>query len=134
VEKIAPILIEDGRYVHPWIGITARSLDLYLREAMDLPRDQQGILVVEVTEGSPADDAGLRPSEGNAEVLNQEIATGGDIILAIDGETTDQFEDLISFLARKAEVGQEITLDVLRGDERVEVQLTLAARPEQQEE
>ena len=133
VKKVVPALIEEGHYEHSRIGITAMSLNLDLLEAMGLPADQQGILIVEVAEGSPADEAGLKPSEEKVEIRGQEVAVSGDIIVAIDGEPMKRFEDLISFLARKTVVGQEIEITVLRDGKEVEISLVLAARPEEGE-
>jgi 2-alkenal reductase len=133
VKKVVPALIREGHYEHSWIGITAMSLNLDLLEAMELPIERQGILIIEVTEGSPADEAGLQPSRDEVEIRGQEAAVGGDIIVAIDGEPMKRFEDLISFLARKTVVGQEIEITVLRDGKEEEVSLVLAGRPEEED-
>jgi len=50
----------------PWLGITGISITPGLSEGLQLGV-QQGVLVVEVVRGSPADQAGLRG--GNREAI-----------------------------------------------------------------
>ena len=129
VEKVIPILIREGDYQHPYIGISGTDLTAGLAELMDLPSTQRGALVLEITPGSPADEAGLIGSDRQALLDGQEVRVGGDVITAVDGQSVEDFEDLITFLARYANVDQTITLTILRDDQPVEVPLTLAARP-----
>jgi S1-C subfamily serine protease len=82
----------------------------------------QGAYVTGVTEGGPAADAGLIPAD-----LND--GTGGDLIVAIDGEPILDTESLIAYLVFHTEVGQTIDLSVIRGGETISVPLTLGARP-----
>jgi S1-C subfamily serine protease len=85
--------------------------------------------VLEITPGSPADEAGLIGSDRQGQLDGQGVRVGGDVITAVDGQPVEDFEDLITFLARYANVDQTITLTILRDDQPVEVPLTLAARP-----
>ena len=131
VKKLVPILIKDGSYQQPWIGISGRSLTPEVAEAMDLDRTQRGALVADITVDSPADKAGLQGSAKTAKIDGQDVKVGGDIITAADGNPITDFEDLVAFLARYATVGQTIKLSVLREGKPIEVALTLAARPTQ---
>ena len=131
VQKVVPILIKDGSYQQPWIGISGRTLTPEVAPAMNLNPTQRGALVFEVTAGSPADKAGLKGSATTAKVDAQEVKVGGDVITAADGKPVNDFEDLVAFLARYANVGQTIMLTVLRDGKSIEVPLTLAARPSQ---
>ncbi len=81
-----------------------------------------GAYVTTVTPGGPADQAGLVGAGGNN-------VPGGDLIVAVDGETVNSFEDLISYLVFESEVGQTVTLTVLRNGSEVDVEVTLGARP-----
>jgi serine protease Do len=132
VRKVVPALIETGHYDQPWIGISGTSLVPDLATAMGLAADQRGALVITVTPDSPADKAGLRGSDSQAEIEGQQVPVGGDVIVAVDGQPVKKFDDLITYLARSTEVGQTIELTVLRGGQEETVSLTLEARPESQ--
>ena len=53
----------------------------------------------------------------------------GDTITAIDGYELQDFDDLIAYLVRETEVGQRITLTIIRDEEVLEVSVTLGERP-----
>ncbi len=118
VRRIAPVLIENGRYVYPYMGITMRTVDNLVQEDLDLPV-ADGAWVVEVESDSPAARAGLIGREG----------PGSDVIVAVDGVSVETTEDLISYLVFNTEVGQTIDLTVLRQGDSVVVPLTLGPRP-----
>ncbi len=85
----------------------------------------------QVLAGSPADVAGLR--SGTREVvceIGTDTTIGGEVIIAIDDEKIRTFDDLISYLSRRGEVGQQITLTILRDGREQEVKITLGPRPE----
>ena len=132
VQKVVPALIEAGHYEHPWLGISGMTLTPDLAQAMDLEPDRRGVLVADVTSGSPADDAGLQGSDRQAEIEGIQVNVGGDIILAIEGQSISGFGDLVTYLARYTEVGQKISLTVLREGEKATLNLALAARPNRQ--
>ncbi len=129
VSKVVPILISEGDYQQPWIGISGRDLTPESAELMDLPREQQGALVIEVTPNSPAAKAGLLGSSIEVEIDRQEVLVGGDVITGVDDQAINDFEDLVAYLARYTIVGQTINLEVIRGGAAIEVPLTLEARP-----
>ena len=68
---------------------------------MQLNPDQRGILVSQVQRGSPADLAGLLGSTKTVEVDGRPQNIGGDVIFGINGETTRDTSDLISYLFQK---------------------------------
>jgi S1-C subfamily serine protease len=100
-----------------------------LATAMGLESDQRGVLVVDVTAASPADKAGLQGSTQQVTIDGQTATVGGDVIVGVDGEPVKSFEDLVAYLANSTEVGQTITLSVLRDGKETQLDLTLAARP-----
>ena len=132
VRKVVPALIAQGSYQHPWLGISSVALNPALNAAMNLRADQRGVLVVEVLPDSPAEKAGVRPSNDTVRVQGRDVPVGGDIIIGIDDVTVKKFDDLISYLGRKTEVGQTVRLKLLRDGKIIEVDLTLAARPKAQ--
>ncbi len=129
VRKVVPALIETGHYDQPWIGISGTSLIPDLATAMGLAADQRGTLVVDVVPGSPAAKAGLQGSDRQIQIDGQTARVGGDVIVAVDEQPVQDFEDLIAYLANSTEVGQTITLSVLRDAKQETIDLTLATRP-----
>ncbi|MGC8879281.1 MAG: trypsin-like peptidase domain-containing protein [Anaerolineae bacterium] len=134
VQKVVPVLITQGKYEHPWLGISGVSLNPDLARAMNLNPSQRGALVVDVVPGGPADKAGLRGSDRELEIDGETVRVGGDVILAINGQPVKAFDDVVTYLARFTEVGQRLTLNVLRGGAEQTVQVTLAARPSERAE
>ena len=133
VQKVVPKLIEQGYYEHPWVGIEGATLLPEQAEAMNLPPDQRGVLVVRVLPGSPADEAGLRGSDRRMRVDGAELPVGGDVIVQIDDQPVRTFDDLVTYLARYTEAGQEVTFTVLRDGQEQTISLVLGARPRREE-
>jgi len=129
VKRVVPALIEFGRYEHTWLGISGVSLTPDLAQAMSLDADQQGAMIVDVVGGGPADRAGLQGSRRELTINGRLLRVGGDVITAIDGQAIDNFEELVAFLARNTEVGQQVTLSFLRDGTTRTTTLVLAARP-----
>ena len=132
VKKVVPILIRDGKFEQPWIGIHGGDMIPEYAELMDLDPKQGGTLVKDVLPDSPAEKSGLLGSTIEGTVDGLDVRVGGDVIIAADGIPVNDFEDLVAFLARHTIVGQTITLTVIRDGEEINLDLTLAARPVQQ--
>ncbi|HWQ11667.1 MAG TPA: trypsin-like peptidase domain-containing protein, partial [Roseiflexaceae bacterium] len=113
VRRVSEQLIAEGRVVYPFLGITYGTIDAELAADNNLPV-QAGALVGEVVPGGPSDAAGLRP---------------GDIITAIGGRQLGQDATLRSVLL-EYRPGDTVTLDVLRDGQRLQLNVTLAERPE----
>lgn len=128
VKRVVPKLIKDGHYTYPWLGISGTDLSLDIVEAMNLPV-QRGAIVSEVTPGSPADKAGLRGSNRTVKKAGRELKVGGDVIIAIDGQKVEQFEDILVYILRHAEVGQEVHLTIIRDGRQQTVTVKLGERP-----
>ncbi len=133
-KKVVPGLIENGKYEHPWVGISGSSMTPEIAEAMGLSPDQHGALIAQVYPDSPAGKGGLR---GGTEAFTTgdgaRTQIGGDVIIAADDEPIVTFDDLISFLSRKGEVGKTITLTIIRNGETKQVDVTLQPRPSREE-
>ena len=125
VHRVAPALIAEGVYRYPYIGVRMASLDLAAQQAMGLP-SPAGAYVTDLTPGGPAAAAGLRASG-----INDSIGSlpGGDLIIAVNGQSIASPDDLISYLVFEAEVGQTVTLTIIRDGEQIELPLTLGERP-----
>ena len=134
VNNVVPTLIQDGKYIHPWLGISGTSLIPDLAKAMDLDAGQRGALVNEVFPESPAEKAGLRGSTEEITIEGQTANVGGDVITAIDSQAVTDMEDLIAYLGSSTEVGQKVELSFLRDGKPQKVSVTLAARPSSDEQ
>jgi 2-alkenal reductase len=128
VERVVPVLIEEGSYDHPWIGISMIGIDALLAEEFDLPTES-GILITSVVDDSPADEAGLRAGTDEVSYMGGELPIDGDIITAVNGEDVQNSDELISYLQLDASVGDTLNLNVIRDGESIEVPITLEARP-----
>jgi len=88
-----------------------------------------GALIDRVTPGTAADIASLRGGDHEVEIMGTTVNAGGDIIVAINGYKLRDFDDLIAYLVRETQVGQEVVLTVIRAEENLEVSVTLGERP-----
>lgn len=129
ITRVAPSLIEAGHYDYPYLGVTSlneSTWNLRTVEALGLPPESTGAYVTCVTPDGPADRAGII---GAGRCNGSALASGGDLIVAIDGEVIRDFSDLLSHLLKETEVGQEIIVTVLRRGERLDIPVTLDPRP-----
>jgi S1-C subfamily serine protease len=62
-------------------------------------------------------------------VLGQDIVTGGDVIVALDGRPIENADALVRLVTNTLAPGARVTLTVVRGGRRRAFPLTLAARP-----
>src|SRR5262249_34346578 len=129
VAQVVPLLIKNGKYQAPYMGISGTTLGTDLAAAAKLPAGTKGVLVAQVSAGGPADKAGLKGSTQQVTVDGLPAVVGGDVITSIDGQAVTQFDDLLSYLFRHAAAGQQVTLGLLRGNQSSSVTVTLTARP-----
>ena len=129
LRRVVPALIQTGGYNYPYLGITSLgdgSLNLRQLEFLELPPRTVGVYITCVVNGGPADRAGIR---GAGACGAPDASAGGDLIIAIDGQSIYTFSDLLSYLVTDANVGQVVTLTVMRDGEAVDLLLTLEPRP-----
>ena len=131
VRRVVPVLIKQGRFPHPWLGIEGLGYELSpgLVGALKLPV-QSGLLLAQMYQGSPADKAGLRKATNEVVIGNRRYLTGGDILIAVDGMKLSKWDDLSAYLEEKAEVGQTVTLKLVRDGKELTIKATLADTPE----
>lgn len=135
VERVVPMLIAEGRYEHSYIGISGNTFSPICADGLGLDPEMRGAYVNTVLPGTPAARGGLRG--GDQEIQNDSIGVcpsvaGGDLIIAIDGQPVTRFDDLLVYLERYTSPGDTVTLTVLREGRTVEVDITLAPRPDAQ--
>lgn len=129
VLQIIPDLIEDGVYTHSWLGISGTTLTNELAAELNVNDVQQGVLIRNVVPDGPADQAGLRGARTEAEAERPSVTRGGDIIITIEGQSLQDFEDLVAELAGYP-VGETVDLGIVRDGDQISISVTLGERPE----
>ena len=128
VSKIVPVLISEGRYSHPWLGVTGVDIDPGYAGVLNLA-DARGFLIVSVLEDSPASRAGLQGASGIVEEDGRIYNVGGDVVLSADGKEVRKIDDILIHLQREKAVGDTIVLEVLRDGRVTDMSVTLEGRP-----
>lgn len=100
------------RMVRPYLGVRLADVTLEIREELDLVRGD-GVAVVDVVRGGPADEAGLRR---------------GDVILRIGSRRVNRVEQAVDALLDH-EPGDEVPLLIRRGGQELSVEVELGAHP-----
>ena len=128
VKKVVPVLIKDGEFKHPWMGISGTDVDPELAEMREL-ESSKGFVVVSVIEGSPAEKAGMKGVTQTRERDGREFPMDGDIIVEIDGKTVRKISDILVHLQREKSVGDEMIITVLRTGVAFDLTMILEERP-----
>lgn len=115
--NIANQIIAGETPAHPYIGVTVTSVNAFTAREQGLPVSE-GAVVASVNADSPAAEAGLEVD---------------DIVTAVDGEPIASADGLI-IAAREHQIGDTITLTVVRGDKTLDIEVTLGSDAELQEE
>jgi S1-C subfamily serine protease len=108
--SVAEEIITTGRAVHVWLGVTGSDLDRRSAEELGV---RGGARVEQVVDGSPADEAGVVPS---------------DVVVAVEEEPVASMSALVIAL-RERDPGDEVALEVLRDGDRRQVTVALVERP-----
>ena len=127
VKRVVPSLISEGNYDYPYLGISSLSeINLLQQEALGLIQSS-GAYITSITPDSPADQAGLLGGTEETNIFN--LYSGGDLIIAVDGRFIMTFSDLLSYLIQEKSPGDVVTFTILRGDQEIQLDLTLGKRP-----
>lgn len=115
ISQARPIVEEilaHGRVRRPWVGIYAAQINKEISAYFDLP-EKEGVVALDVYQGSPAEAAGVKPGDVIAQVGSRRVRTLSEFTAAISG----------------FKVGDEIKLALSRGGRPVRVTVVLAPRP-----
>jgi len=126
VRSVTAQIIRVGKVEHAFFGIEATPLTDDIARLFRLPR--QGLVIDSVVPDSAADKAGLRAGSRTVIVGGESWRLGGDIIVSVEGAPVTTPERLRSILARKRP-GDEIEVEVYRGDRRITVTVKLGRAP-----
>jgi S1-C subfamily serine protease len=118
----------NGTVKYAYIGLSTEPLYPQLADKLGIPTDT-GALVAKVTPNSPAAHAGLQGSDQKIQFQGQEVAVGGDAIVAVDGHKLVGKTDLPALIAEH-DPGDTVTLEIIRDGKTQNIDVTLAERPE----
>jgi S1-C subfamily serine protease len=124
VKELLPELRAGETIERAYLGVQMQGVTKQLAEDLNLGADH-GALVVEVTPGSPAEDAGLRG--GRTETADG-LTIGGDLIVAIDGEDMRDEDDVANAIASHSP-GDEVEVEYYRGNDKRTATVELTKRP-----
>tara|TARA_Y100000815_G_scaffold45709_1_gene37565 strand:- start:235 stop:1368 length:1134 start_codon:yes stop_codon:yes gene_type:complete len=129
ISKVVPVLITEGKYSHPWIGISGQDINPDLAKIRNL-NHSKGFLIVTVIPDSPAEMAGLKGVSEIEKIDNKEYPKDGDIIVSVDGKEVRKISDILIHLQEEKSVGDEMILGIIRDGEQMDIILTLVVRPD----
>ena len=109
-------LKDSGKVIRGWIGLYIQKISPDISEVLGV-KENSGVLVADISPGSPADKAGLKR---------------GDLITSYDGEPINQVTDLTGKVAL-TEPGTKVKLDILRDKQKKEITMTVEEMPEMDE-
>jgi S1-C subfamily serine protease len=122
-------LMTLGRVRRPALGVVTIPISADLADEMGLPADY-GLLILQVTPGGAADQAGLRGGTERAYLGNKLIMLGGDLIVAIDGEKVEDEMDL-SQMMNNHRAGDSVNVTIYRNKKKMDVNVALGEAREQ---
>ena len=117
----------DGVVEYAYLGVSTEAVWPQLAQELDLG-SETGALVNEVVPGGPAAEAGIEGATGETTFQGTRVATGGDLIVAVDGQKVVAESDLAELISRQSP-GSTVTLEIIRDGETREVSIQLAKRP-----
>ncbi len=129
IKRMLPDLLSVGRYRHPWLGVRyAYNITPGLAEVLKLPTNA-GLLLVQIYNTSPLAGAGVLGAQRQDVIGNQRVYTGGDILIAVDGQAVTNLDQLESLLEKNYRVGDSVTLTIIREGQTKAVTVELVEEP-----
>ena len=93
VKFVSNQILEHGRVIRPWLGISGANLNPALARRYDIPTDS-GVLVVEIDSRGPAYEAGLRVGDVLVELGSQKVKEMKDVISALSKLHVREYVDV----------------------------------------
>ena len=104
------------------LGISGIDVNPAIAKEMNLPNDQQGVLVEQVEPGSLADTAGLQAGSKTVTIDGQQVLVGGDVITALNDQPVASINELKAGLAQLP-ADHPLSLTILRDGKEVQIQV-----------
>lgn len=115
INRVVPELIKHGKLIKPGIGASLADERVARRLGVE------GILILDVEKGGPAERSGLRPTrQYSGEIIL------GDIISEVSGNRVQSYDDIRTAL-EKHKVGETIDLTIIREGQVLQVGVQLTA-------
>ena len=111
-KRVISQLIEGKRVSYGWLGIHIQDIDEELQRYFSLP-DRQGVLVVGMVPGGPAEKGGIRE---------------GDVLRSVEGHPIKNAAELVSEIG-ELPVGKKVKVGVLRENRNIFLQVEIEERP-----
>jgi S1-C subfamily serine protease len=133
VQRVVPELISRGYYPHPWLGaqmlpLTPALAKVFREAEMNVPVDA-GLLVLEAVTGTPAERAGIRGGGRLVQIGRYRVPLDGDIIVAINDEPVQDFEEMTVYLETRTRVGDMVDVTIIRDGQEQIIPVMLGERP-----
>ena len=132
LRKELPEMIETGKVARPWHGLYGQMVTPVILQLLGAPpmaaMFTRGFLVETVEPGSAADKAGIRGGTLPVRWGMQEMVLGGDIIIQVNGTMIQSLEDA-RIVVQELEIGQTVTVKLLREGNEIEVSAIIEERP-----
>src|SRR5579871_6714991 len=122
-------LMTLGRVRRPALGVRTIAISPELADEMGLPIDH-GLLIIQVTPGGSADQAGLQAGTERAYLGNTPIMLGGDLIVAIDDQDVADEQDL-SQMMNNHRAGDTVKVTIYRNKKKLDVKVSLGEARQQ---
>jgi S1-C subfamily serine protease len=126
VRDVAGQIIAHGQARHAFLGLSSVALTQQLKQLFNLPTSN-GLLVQDVTKGSAADKAGIKPGTTPVVVSGESYKVGGDIITKLDGKPVDNTQQLFYTVLQK-QPGDKMKIELWHHGSKRTVTVKLGAR------
>ncbi len=127
VKEVVAQLVATGRVDRAYLGIAGVTVTDELARTFRLPVDA-GVLVQAVGDDTGAERGGLKAGTSDIVVSGESYTLGGDLIVALAGNSIGSLEDLRDELAEH-KPGDTVRLEIYRGTERRTLDVTLGRQP-----
>jgi S1-C subfamily serine protease len=122
-------LVESGNYTsHSYLGVSGTDMDYEIAKSMKT-NVTYGWLIEQVVSGGPAQKAGLHGGTTQAQIEGTSVTIGGDIIVAINGTTVINGDEMTSYIEDRTLPNQTVILTVVRENQTLSLPLSLGLRP-----
>jgi len=124
VKRVVASILTLGYYPHPSLGISGLTIAPELAQYLELPVER-GMLIITVESAGAGERAGLRGGTRRVRIGGYILSLGGDILIGIDDVKIRETGDLMKYLETRTEIGQAVTLTIVRDGQEQTLQATL---------